>query len=308
MIYLSWDVGITHLAYCMLDTGNDGGGDGGDGDDDDGGDGGDDDGDDGDGSGKQAPNGQKNHLCSINGNHFTIMDWKNINLTGVQEHQCYKCGKNAKFYFTNDGAVDAVDDNVEWVCGTHGKKCPNLRQFKPPNSNKISIDVLCRNLVDTLDTLPHLLNAHVVLIENQPSLINPKMKSIASTIYTYFLIRGIVDKVKNESNINIVRYISPCNKLKVSADIGEQGGLMIERVKNQPRIGGKKTNLDTDVQQKSSPPTKGEKYRLTKKLAVQYCKMIVEPDEKNYTFLCQNKKKDDLSDCLLQGIYYITKQ
>ena len=32
------------------------------------------------------------------------------------------------------------------------------------------------------------------LIENQPSMKNPKMKGIADTLYTWFLIRGIVDK------------------------------------------------------------------------------------------------------------------
>ncbi len=52
--------------------------------------------------------------------------------------------------------------------------------------------------------------------------------------------------------------------------------------------------------------SKARQYRNTKKLAVEYCKIIINQDNKNHNFLCNNKKKDDLSDCLLQVLYYIT--
>ena len=41
------------------------------------------------------------------------------------------------------------------------------------------------------------------------------MKAISSTIYDYFLIRGIVDKDINNSNITKVKYMCPSNKLKL---------------------------------------------------------------------------------------------
>ena len=44
------------------------------------------------------------------------------------------------------------------------------------------------------------------LIENQPTLRNPKMKAISSTIYDYYLIRGIFDKDRTNSNIKLVKY------------------------------------------------------------------------------------------------------
>ena len=46
-----------------------------------------------------------------------------------------------------------------------------------------------------LDKRKHFLECKMVLIENQPTLKNPKMKAISSTIYDYFLIRGIIDKM-----------------------------------------------------------------------------------------------------------------
>ena len=64
------------------------------------------------------------------------------------------------------------------------------------------------------------MNANIVLIENQPSMKNPKMKAISSTIYDYFLIRGIFDKERTNSNITRVKFMSPSNKLKL-ADEGD---------------------------------------------------------------------------------------
>ena len=131
------------------------------------------------------------------------------------------------------------------------------------------------------------------------------MKSIASTLYSYFLIRGIVDRTKNNSCIEKVQYISPCNKLKLSSKLqGSDNVLMLERVKHAK---SSKTNGTQTNGAQTNTARKGKQYRLTKKLAVQYCKLIIQNDVKNYELLCGHKKKDDLSDCLLQGIYYMTK-
>ena len=44
------------------------------------------------------------------------------------------------------------------------------------------------------------------------------MKSIASTIYDYYLIRGIIDKDITKSNITQVKFMSPSNKLKIATE------------------------------------------------------------------------------------------
>ena len=44
------------------------------------------------------------------------------------------------------------------------------------------------------------------------------MKSISSTIYDYYLIRGIFDKEITKSKINRVKFMSPSNKLKLADD------------------------------------------------------------------------------------------
>ena len=115
-------------------------------------------------------------------------------------------------------------------------------------------------------------NIQYVLIENQPALKNPTMKSIQMIIYTFFIMEGLMN---NDSNINIVIMINARNKLKVYKG---------------PKI---ECNL------------KG-KYSQNKFLSVEYTKCMIKDDNEEFINLFESsKKKDDLADCYLQGIYYI---
>ena len=65
------------------------------------------------------------------------------------------------------------------------------------------------NLIKCLDARKDILlqNVDMVLIENQPTFKNPTMKSVSDTIYTWFMIRGIIDKDINNSIITDVKFI-----------------------------------------------------------------------------------------------------
>ena len=92
--------------------------------------------------------------------------------------------------------------------------------------------------------------------------------------------RGIIDKNKTKSTITNVRFINPSNKLKVNKD---------KTIK---------------VLQKTAD---GQKYKMTKKLGIEYTKIILQNEKKWLTYLDTYKKKDDLCDALLQGYYYMSK-
>ena len=53
---------------------------------------------------------------------------------------------------------------------------------------------------------------------------------------------------------------------------------------------------------------RSKNYKDRKKLAIDYCRYIIEKDNINMDFFNKNTKKDDLADCLLQAIYYIETQ
>lgn len=119
------------------------------------------------------------------------------------------------------------------------------------------------NLIDDIE---------IVLLENQPCLKNPTMKTIQIIIYTYFVINGLHNE---KSLINKILFISAKNKLSFY---------------NGPNIECKLKN----------------KYGKTKFLGKEYTKyyLNLNNDMKNLEFFNQFKKKDDLSDCFLQGMSY----
>jgi len=157
---------------------------------------------------------------------------------------------------------------------------------------KLTILDISTILIKKLDKLDILNGIDTVLIENQPCMKNPTMKSIQMVLYSYFIIRGFIDNnTKNETNetyetnetiesnnykLKTLRFISAKNKLKKCEKIEE----LKDRTKN---------------------------YKDRKKLAIEYCSYILNKyNETDKTiFFNSHGKKDDLADCYLQAIYYI---
>jgi vacuolar-type H+-ATPase subunit B/Vma2 len=130
-----------------------------------------------------------------------------------------------------------------------------------------------------LDGIKEFLEVDEVLIENQPSLLNPTMKTISALLYGYFTLRGIVDKEKTNSNITNIRFIAPSNKLKINKETTDK---TLEKAK-----------------------TKREEYMMTKDLGKKYCKALIAEDKKHLSFVESVSKHDDLCDAFLQGFYYL---
>jgi len=173
------------------------------------------------------------------------------------------------------------------LCSKHYKqildKATNAIKKVHPFKNKkvkdMSSNDLKLQLIKCLDQRAHIIlpNTDIVLIENQPTFKNPTMKAISDTLYTWFMIRGIVDADKNNSSIKEIRFISPSNKLKEFD-----------------------TKLITDADD-------SKKYKITKKLSVDNTKTILTSYNLNkWTERIQSfDKKDDLADSFLQGWYVL---
>ena len=207
---------------------------------------------------------------------FCLCD-KNINKC------CYEsknkiCAKNASFSKLNN-----------YYCGVHAKqifktetKLMLMKSFKTKSSKTLNFDDVKYDLIMELENRNNLLSADYVVIENQPSFKNPKMKSIATTLYDYYLIRGIIDKERIKSNITQVKFMSPSNKLKI-----------INEGDSKQLVKAKKTD-DTTA------------YKLTKSLGMKYCLELIQHLPESVTHFKSFKKKDDLADSFLQGAYFYT--
>jgi hypothetical protein len=175
------------------------------------------------------------------------------------------------------------DLNGTYLCTTHAKSkyktlqgLYKLKKYKNKAVGSLDFDDTKLKLLQKLEEKKNLLNADIVLIENQPSLKNPQMKSVQMILYSYFLIKG--DNLK-------IEFISATNKLKILKNNDELNG-MIDEIK---------------LKTKNS-------YLQKKKISIAYCERLLNENDnyKNYLdFYKNNKKKDDLADSFLQCLYYV---
>tara|TARA_B100000214_G_C23777926_1_gene539915 strand:+ start:47 stop:730 length:684 start_codon:yes stop_codon:yes gene_type:complete len=212
--------------------------------------------------------------CLIDDQHYTIEDWGVINIS-VDPVCCHcnktngkQCDKTAKF----------VCDDDFYLCSTHKlQKTYKDKKTKSVRKSKNPILELGKNMVEKLTKKPNFLEVNTVLIENQPALKNPTMKSVQMILFSYFLINGVKDDTKPVENIEM---INARNKLKA--------------YKGEP--------IECNIK---------DKYKKTKFLGIEYCKNMIQENkkiqEKYKDIFESSKKQDDLSDAYLQGIYWLTK-
>ncbi len=210
--------------------------------------------------------------CLLESDNRSILDWGilNISVDPVCDHKMKdrSCDKSAK---------KMIKDTGFKLCTSHTKiklyKDQKLRNIPKLDNPMLSLG---KQIIKTLDGKANFLEADIVCIENQPALKNPTMKSVQMILYSYFLIEGVTT-LKTMKDIQM---INARNKLKVY---------------DGPKI-------ECDIK---------DKYKKNKFLAIKYCDIMIKEnqhiDEKFHKLYDESKKKDDLSDAYLQGIYYIQK-
>ena len=145
---------------------------------------------------------------------------------------------------------------------------------KPKVISAASVDLITigRNMHQRFDALPHLASGiDVVIIENQLSTLATRMKTLQGMITQYFIMRGVPD----------IRFISAINKLKLF---------------DQKKEGEEGDKAD-----------KGEDcYADRKKRSIEITRELITPTLMSMKFE-KHKKKDDLADCFLQGMWWLCK-
>ena len=163
---------------------------------------------------------------------------------------------------------------------------------------------------------------HVVL-ENQPCLTNPVMKSVQLVLFSYFMYRGVwceyarrrdagQDMSDASTHLPKVSLVSASNKLKA-----EMTGLVTtEALLSAPE---KTMHTNGGGPSEAVAPAQGSKaaYKARKHDAIALADTLLdawcgtdatayEPWRMNFRASCK-KEQDDLSDCLLQGLYVLRK-
>ena len=156
------------------------------------------------------------------------------------------------------------------------------------NACKVDLVTIGKNLQFKFDDIlcDHLSSIEIIIIENQIGPIANKMKTIQGMISQYFIMKN--------NNIQI-EFISASNKLKDYLP------------KKDEKVMKKEKEEKEEVIEKGKVIEKLD-YKQRKKLGIQTCLEIIASDNRFNewtTFFNKHTKKDDLSDCFLQGMWFI---
>lgn len=203
-----------------------------------------------------------------------ICDWNVINIIDNNnniictcDNKCgSKCKSKASFY-----CIDG--ESKIGYCKKHSKNVNDLIPIINKKIKKISVNEMSELLFTSLDKYPNMLNVNTVLIENQPCLMNPMIKTVQVLLYSYFVIKG---KLHEQSTISKVQFINARNKLSLY---------------DGPPIEQMSTN----------------KYTQRKKEGIEVCKYVLNDDDDYLNFFLSHKKKDDLADSYLQGLWFLSR-
>lgn len=175
-------------------------------------------------------------------------------------------------------------------------------------SNKYNLERITNNLLEVLDTIAyqqieniHNEKVHVV-IENQPALKSPTMKSIQIVIYSYF------NTIAKYNSLDLcTKLISAKSKLKYIETFPDYA-IYMNNLHKQSLDEGSMKQMKQMKQMKRIPKEK-QGYAKNKDDSVQFTRWLLDNvthDVKHKDELEQLKKKDDVCDSYLQGMYYIT--
>ena len=240
---------------------------------------------------KEKTNNNYFGLCTI---HYKKVgdDHKNDFIFLEKKPKCSKeeCKKLSTYYTS--------EHEFKTYCGIHYNQlkkkepdCECIKVDKKVKATSIHLTKLAISLYKLLDAVPNILNVKCVLLENQPVLKNPTMKTVQILLYSYYVIRGISDYSKN-------KLVKPIENIKCYS--ANQKNKLVSL-------------LDEDQQTyiKDVLKTVKNKYTRNKKESIMITERIVfhkmDASTKWKDVFLTSKKKDDLADSLLMTLHYLLK-
>lgn len=162
---------------------------------------------------------------------------------------------------------------------------------KSKTASTTDLITLGRNMRDRLDELPWIQEVTHIIMENQISPLAGRMKTVQGMLAQYFIMR---------SPIAYIEFVSSANKLKGFKLPSDNTATSTDSVLENTAI-----LENTEVSQK----TDKDKYKKHKTDSVAICSQLLEqnPGFASWKHCLETPKKDDLADCFLQGIWWISK-
>ena len=171
-----------------------------------------------------------------------------------------------------------------------------LKINRAKTTSKFDINQLGIALFQELDKIETtILDTSIILLENQPVLKNPTMKSMQMFLYSYYLII-IIDKNKNSVRAQNVNSTSILNDKKIQCYCASK---KLDLIKFLPENDQKRIIEYID--------TVNSGYQKNKKMAIMMVETVLKENTKWLDFFKGHTKKDDLADSLLMTLHYFEK-
>jgi len=195
-----------------------------------------------------------------------------------KENTQTKCIKKATFSKIDNLSVCYCNQHLKIIQKKEPIKVIELKKTKKINVKGQSILDLSKSLYQHLDNLKDImLNVDEVIIENQPVLKNPTMKTIQILLYSYFVMNGIL-----KNTIKDIAFFSASKKLEAFRDNNNSFFNSVSHLSGQ--------------------------YQINKKLSILFTLEMIKNNKKWFDFFNKHTKKDDLADAYLTNCYYIDKK
>ena len=148
---------------------------------------------------------------------------------------------------------------------------------------KIDINQLGIALFQELNKIKEqIVKPNIILLENQPVLKNPTMKSMQMFLYSYYLMQ-----IMNENNLANKKLQCYCASKK------------LDMIKFLPE--SEQTRITTFID------TVNNAYQKNKKMSIMMVEVLLANNKKWLEFFKGHPKKDDLADSLLMSLHYFEK-
>ena len=209
-------------------------------------------------------------LVKLGNSHLLFMDVENITKT-------LKKGE----------IIDKIDEFLK------KQSLEPIIKKKSKTANDTDLIKIGKNMKNSLNQVLESSNISNVIIENQISPIANRMKTIQGMLAQYFIIK--------DENI-IIDFVSSSNKLKQ---------FDIKKIKTNENILENTMKLaEKPVENSVEKNIKNPDYKKHKMDGVSYCSRILTKNEflNQWITSLDTKKKDDLADCFLQGLWYLKQK
>ena len=216
---------------------------------------------------------EKEYYCKAHLKNYTYVKPTIMKYEG-DKIECFHedCHKSVRYTINNlQKCCPSHKKEIE----THFKKNHSLKKIKTVKCKEVSAEKIADKIVSIFDEkYSHFLDCNLVLLELQPMMKAPKMKTISNYMSMYFRIRGIHDIEDNK--MKNVLYYRATHKLTFN-DNNTYADIKTYKNRKNTAINNVIEYLD-DVE-----------------------------DYENKEKFLTHKKKDDLSDALLQILSYFKK-